>query len=181
MKSFLRDVLLTVVLAVLIYLGVRLTIQTFIVNGTSMLPDSQNGEWVIVNKLAYKFQTPQRGDIVIFEAVPPRHNGENLIKRVIGLPGEWVEIKDATVFIHKQNGEVMPLKEPYLEEPMRAGYRSNIIPPGEYVVMGDNRNVSGDSREGWTLPTKNIIGKAWIVIWPLKAWAAAPNYSFSAN
>jgi signal peptidase I len=133
-----------------------------------------NNEWIVVNKLAYKFTNPQRGDIIIFQ--PPISSTKPFIKRIIGLPGETVEIKDGAVDIRKADGSIITLQEPYIKEPFSSNYTSIVIPPNEYFVMGDNRNNSTDSRYGWLVSSDKIIGKAWISIWPPKLWGFAPIY-----
>ncbi len=172
-KSF-WETLVIIFIAVILFVGLRLTIQTYIVYGPSMEPNYWNDEWIIVDKLAYKFHTPQRGDIIIFQ--PPVTSTKPYIKRIIGLPGESVEIKDGKVYIHKTDGSVISLQEPYIKEPFATNYTSQVIPPNEYFVMGDNRNNSSDSRGGWLASRDKIFGKAWISIWPPHLWGVAPTY-----
>jgi signal peptidase I len=166
-------------MALVLFLGIHYTVQNTEVTSGSMLPTLSIGERLFINKLAYKFdRLPQRGDIIVF-VPPPEANAisdTDYIKRVIGLPGEIVEIKDGTVKIHKTDGTVITLDEPYIAAEPDYNYTSPIIPPGNYFVMGDNRNNSGDSHKGWTVPFNNIIGKAWFVTWPFSKFGAAPNY-----
>jgi len=144
-----------------------------------MNPNFHDGQRLLANKAVYKFfHEPERGDVVIFH--PPNNEQGDYIKRIIGLPGESVEIKKGIVYIHK-NGEVFPLDEPYIKEPPRQPFKGGIIPENEYFVLGDNRNNSGDSRSGWLVPRQNIIGKAWLSIWPLNEWGLAANYSFEGE
>ncbi|MFC2034474.1 signal peptidase I, partial [Chloroflexota bacterium] len=100
------------------------------------------------------------------------------IKRVIGLPGESVEIKSGVVYIHKQDGNILPLNEPYVVYKSGENFKSGVISENEYFVLGDNRRNSNDSRSGWILPSQNIIGKAWLSIWPVNEWGLAANYPF---
>ena len=172
-KSF-YETLIIVLIAVAVFFGLRYTIQTYIVNGLSMEPNYWNNEWIIVEKLAYKFANVQRGDIIVFQ--PPISSTKPFIKRIIGLPGETVEIKDGAVDIQKADGSIITLQEPYIKEPFSSTYTSIVIPPNEYFVMGDNRNHSIDSRYGWLVSGDKIIGKAWISIWPPKLWGLAPIY-----
>jgi signal peptidase I len=172
-KSF-YETLIIVLIAVAVFFGLRYTIQTYIVNGLSMEPNYWNNEWIIVEKLAYKFANVQRGDIIVFQ--PPISSTKPFIKRIIGLPGETVEIQDGTVDIHKADGSIITLAEPYIKEPFYSNYTSIVIPPNEYFVMGDNRDDSTDSRYGWLVSSDKIIGKAWISIWPPKLWGFAPIY-----
>ena len=174
MKSFLREFLLTLVLAMVIFFGLQATVQSFVVEGSSMEPSFHEGERVLANKVVYNFHPPERGDVIIFH--PPDDGPPDYIKRIIGLPGESVEIKQGTVYIHKENGDVLPLDEPYIKDATRGSFNGEIIPENEYFVLGDNRNNSGDSRYGWTVPRENIIGKAWLSVWPPSRWGPAANY-----
>jgi signal peptidase I len=173
-KSF-YETLIIILIAVALFVGLRITIQTYIVYGPSMEPNYWEKEWIIVNKLSYKFNTPQTGDIIVFQ--PPIYSTKPFIKRIIGLPGESVEIKNGTVYVHKTDGRIVTLEEPYIKEAFSTNYRSPIIPESEYFVMGDNRNNSSDSRSGWLVSRDKIIGKAWISIWPPHLWGGAANYT----
>ena len=172
-KSFWENVAIVAV-AILLFLGLRLIIQDFVVDSQSMENTFQNGERVLVDKLAYKFGAPQRGDVIIFH--PPIPSTSPFIKRVIGLPGERVEIENGIVTVVKPDGSMIILDEPYIKEPPNYDYTSAIIPPNEYFVMGDNRNDSEDSHYGWFVSRDEIIGKAWLCIWPLHKWGWADNY-----
>ena len=172
-KSF-YETLIIILVAAAVFIGLRFTIQTYIVNGPSMEPNYRNNEWIIVEKLAYKFANVQRGDIIVFQ--PPISSTKPFIKRIIGLPGEIVEIQDGTVDIRKADGSIITLQEPYIKEPFSSNYTSIVIPPEEYFVMGDNRNNSTDSRHGWLVSRDKIFGQAWISIWPPILWGLAPIY-----
>lgn len=178
-KSSLREILETLILIALLYFLVRTLIPTVIVNGgggLSMEPSLHNGQRLIVNKLVYYFHPPQRGDIVILRR--PDRPDFTVVKRVIALPGERVEIKrDGRVYL---NGSAEPLAEPYVGEKDRESYSLERVPAGHYFVLGDNRAASLDSRYFGPVPRKNIVGKAWISIWPLSEWGWAPNYSFAS-
>ena len=169
-----REIAGIILIAVVLFVGLRISIQTYIVYGPSMEPNYWEDEWIIVDKLAYKFHTPQTGDIIVFQ--PPISSTKPFIKRIIGLPGESVEIKDGTVYIHKTDGSVVTLQEPYIKEVFSTNYNSGVIPADEYFVMGDNRNNSSDSRGGWLASRDKIIGKAWLSIWPPRLWGLAPAY-----
>jgi signal peptidase I len=176
-----REVLITLAIALVVYLGINLSLQNAEVLGQSMEPDLHNGERVFINKLAYRFgSTPHRGDIIVF--VPPEEltSPNDYVKRIIGLPGERVEVRNGHVYIHKPDGTELLLEEPYVTQPILGYYMSDVIPEGHYFVMGDNRNNSGDSRGGWTVPLSDIVGRAWLVIWPPSEWGAAPNYRLPA-
>ena len=175
MKSFLREVLITLILALVIFFGLRITIDNRVIPSGSMEPTLQIGERLIISKLAYISREPARGDIITFHHPQQPEDAIPFIKRVIGLPGESVEIRDETVYIH-QNGGVFALDEPYLKEPPSRDFQGDTIPENEYFVLGDNRNNSGDSRTGWTVPRQNIIGKAWLSIWPPDEWGLVANY-----
>ena len=95
-----------------------------------------------------------------------------MIKRIIGLPGDSIEIREGKVFI---NGN--PLDEPYIKEPIEYEYPLQEIPENDYFVLGDNRNLSNDSHKGWTVPSDNIIGKVWITYWPPPQWKAIEHYN----
>lgn len=174
MKTFFRDILIPLIIAVVIIIGLQATVQSFVVDGSSMTPDFHDGQRLLVSKAVYKFHEPERGDVVIFH--PPGNRRGDYIKRIIGLPGESVEIKEGIVYIHQEAGNVLPLDEPYIAEQARIPFEGGIIPENEYFVLGDNRNNSSDSRQGWTLPRQNIIGKAWLFIWPPDEWGLAANY-----
>ena len=173
MKAFLRDTLITLIIAVVIFFGLQVTVQSFIIDGPSMNPNFHTGQWLLVNKIIYKIGDPERGDVIIFLA--PNNQRDDYIKRIIGLPGESVEIKDGAVYIHKENGNILPLDEPYITEPAKSDYTGGKISENEYFVLGDNRNNSSDSRHGWTMPRQNIIGKAWLSIWPPDEWGLVPT------
>ncbi len=176
MKAFLRDILITLIIAAAISFGLRAVISQPIVISSSMEPTLQIGQRLIVTKIIYFFHEPERGDIITF--YPPNNQNEEYIKRIIGKPGESVEIKEGTVYIHKESGTVLSLDEPYIIELAKQPFKGGTIPKNEYFVLGDNRNNSGDSRTGWTVPRQNIIGKAWLSVWPPDKWGLAANYSF---
>jgi len=160
MKRFVRDSLIVIVATMLVFLGLQVTIQSTAVSGSSMEPNFETGQRLIVNKLIYKFDNIDRGDVVILH--PPSDTNVEYIKRVIGLPGETVEIKNGLVYI---NGE--PLSEPYISNPPQYTMKKLEIPQEYYFVLGDNRNYSDDSHVWGPIPGDSIVGKAWLSIWPL--------------
>jgi len=175
MKAFLRQILGTLILAVVIFFLLQATVQSFIVVGASMEPGFEEGQRLLINKVVYKFYEPERGDVIVFH--PTNNQRADYIKRIIALPGESVEIKHGEVYIHK-NGNVLLLDEPYIKEAPHRDFRGNIIPEDEYFVLGDNRNNSNDSRNSWTVLRQNIIGKAWLLIGlPKGEWGLVPDYS----
>jgi signal peptidase I len=165
-----------IAIAVVVFVGLRVTIQTYVVYGSSMQPNFEEHQRLLVSKLVYNFHEPERGDVIIFR--PPYEGHDSFIKRVIGLPGERVEMKQGKVYIHQADGTILELDEPYIKEPAIREYFSDVIPEGEYFVLGDNRNNTDDSRNGWTVPAEDIIGKAWISIWPPDMWGMAANHPF---
>jgi signal peptidase I len=165
----LKEVLLTVLIALLMYFALQMTIKSFRVFNISMLPTIQPGDQIIVSKIAYKSNTPQRGDIIVFYST--RHN-EDLIKRVIAVPGDIVEIKGGNVFINH-----VKLNEPYIYEAPRYIVYEYVVPENNYFVLGDDRNNSDDSHNGWTVPLKAIVGKAWLMYWPLDRVQFVGSYS----
>jgi signal peptidase I len=163
----------------------RLLVGSFRVEGISMLPTFQGGEALVINRAAYfhvdasplarvlptthqgsvsyVFGGPRRGDIVVFHA--PLQPDADYIKRIIGLPGETVVIRDGQVFIEGQR-----LDEPYIDFPATydfpPGNQAIMVPDGSYFVLGDNRPNSADSHLGWFVPADNLIGRAWLRYWP---------------
>ncbi len=161
-KRFFLDILETVILAVVLYFGINAVSARVRVDGFSMRPTLQDGEYILVNKLAYKTGQPHRGDIIVF--IFPVNPQEDLIKRVIGLPGETVSVHGGVVSV---NG--VPLTEPYIASP--PAYDGDwVVPEGELFVLGDNRNDSRDSHQWRFLPIENVIGKAVVIYWPPEEW-----------
>ena len=170
MKTFFREILLTLVLAIVIFILLQATVQSFVVVGSSMEPNLREGERLLVSKVVYDLHEPERGDIVVFHS--PNRQRVDFIKRLIALPGETVWVKDGVVYI---NGH--QLHEPYIKDLPRYTLTQREIPEDEYFVLGDNRNNSNDSHNGWTVPQERIIGKTWLSIWPPNKWGIAANYS----
>ncbi len=161
-KRVALDILETLVLAVVLYFGINAISVRVRVDGFSMIPTLQNGEYILVNKLAYKLGQPQRGDIVVF--VFPVDPKEDLIKRVIGLPGEKVAIHNGIVTI---NGK--QINEPYIAAaPLYDGEWD--VSEGQLFVLGDNRNESKDSHQWGLLPLENVVGKSVLIYWPPTDW-----------
>lgn len=164
--SLFREVAEVVVLAFILYFGISFAIQAVHVEGLSMFATLDNNDYLIANKLDYRFGNPHRGDIIILR--PPTDNSKDFIKRVIAVPGDHLRIVNATVCI---NGHV--LDEPYLPEAWTTdstwnGGAERVMGPNEYFVMGDNRNRSQDSRIFGPITRDRIDGKAWFRIWPLQ-------------
>ena len=164
-----REIIETHALTLIIFVVIHFTVQNYVVDGTSMKPSLNNNQYVLVNKLAYLFHSPERGDVIVFHW--PIDTTKDLIKRVIGLPGDVIVVDSTTVHI---NGVV--LKEPYISTPANPSGRTWKIPPDNYFVMGDNRQVSDDSRDWGFVPKSYIIGKAVLVYWPVSSWQLINTY-----
>jgi signal peptidase I len=190
------ELLQTIVLTLAIFLGVRSVVQNFRVEGASMEPTLETGQYLLISKVSYfhiegtplaglssflpvahqgsveyLFGGPERGDIVVFRA--PTQPDKDFIKRVIGLPGDTVLIKNGTVYV---NGTA--LNEPYIHYPATYTYpfdgQPKQIPDGYYFVLGDNRPNSSDSHLGWNVPVDNLVGRAWVSYWPPSDWGMEP-------
>jgi signal peptidase I len=172
MKAFFREVVITAILALVVFFGIQATVQTFVVIGPSMLPNFEDGQRILVSKLAYRLHEPQRGDVVVFQS--PTNRGEDYIKRIIALPGDTVRVNAGEVYV---NGT--KLHEPYIANPADYTLKELKIPENHYFVLGDNRRVSNDSHNGWLVPRQKIIGKAWLSIWPPDRWGFIPDYHLS--
>lgn len=165
----LREMLVTLAVAVAMFFLLQFTIQSSVVVGSSMEPNLQNGQQLVVNKAAYAIGAPERGDVVVFRS--PGNLSTEFIKRIIGLPGDTVEVRDGKVIVNNT-----ALNEPYIASPPRYTLSRETVPAGNYFVLGDNRNNSNDSHYGWFLPRQNIIGKAWITTWPPRYWGVVRHY-----
>jgi signal peptidase I len=186
-----RDLLETIILALLIFLAVRAMVQNFRVEGSSMQTSLHDGQYILINKAIYTkvnlgfldflpffdagddpnqyiFRPPQRGDVVVFRF--PNDPTRDFIKRVIAEPGEVVEVRDGLVLI---NGK--PLEESYITNRPHYSYGPKKVPPKHYFVLGDNRNNSYDSHVWGMLSEDNIIGQAWISYWPFSSFGLIDN------
>jgi len=172
MKAFFRELAITAVLALTIFFALRVTIDTVIVLGISMEPNFHTGQRVLVSKVTYLMHEPERGDVIVFK--PSNGVEGEFIKRIIALPGDTVEVKDGAVHINGTR-----LKEPYIKSPPSYHLSEKEIPVNNYFVLGDNRNRSDDSHNGWVVPRQNIIGKAWVTIWPPPEWGLVPEYQLA--
>ena len=164
-----------VVLVCIVHLTVTYVGQRTVVAGDSMLNTLHNKDNLIIDKVSYRFRDPERYEIIVF---PYRHAEETFyIKRIIGLPGETVQIKDGYVYINEQK-----LEETFGREVIRADRYGQAAEPitlgqDEYFVLGDNRNESADSRETSVgiLKREDLIGRAWVRIWPLDSFGSLNN------
>lgn len=161
------DILEVVVFAIAIFLFVYLLVmQPHKIKGTSMEPNFPDGQYLLTDKISYRFKEPERGQVIVFEA--PGTQGEEFIKRIIALPGERVKLENNTIYI---NGE--RLDEDYLSRRIVTEPRSFLaegqevtVPERQYFVLGDNRPLSSDSRTWGFVSKEKITGKAWFIYWP---------------
>ncbi len=149
--------------------------QPFIVRGASMEPNFEDREYLVIDELSYFFRPPQRGEVVVFRY--PLNPKEYFIKRIIGLPGEAVEIREDTIFIfNAEHPDGVELQEPYLPEDFRyRGASRFTLGPNEYVVLGDNRAFSSDSRSWGALERRFITGRAVFRAWPVQRFGLLPQ------
>jgi signal peptidase I len=161
-RSFLWELIQTVVLAAALFMIIDFATARIRVQSISMQPTLYERDFVLVNKLAYRYGDLQRGDVVVFD--PPQVSTEPYIKRIIGLPGDIIRVVGGEVYVN----DVL-LKEGYISAPPAYnGVWS--VPEDSVFVLGDNRNNSSDSHSWGMLPIKNIIGKALFVYWPTDHW-----------
>jgi signal peptidase I len=163
--DWVKEIAVIIVLILVIVVPIRLFVaQPFIVDGLSMFPTFNNGDYLIIDELTYHFETPQRGDVMVF-----RYPGDTkifYIKRVIGLPGETVHINSGKVTITKTDGTSLVLNEPYAVVEDATYTLNTTLGSDQYFMMGDNRPASSDSRVWGPLPAKDIIGRVFIRLLP---------------
>jgi signal peptidase I len=175
--SIIREVGETVILTLIIFFVIQMFIRNFRVVGTSMVNNLQNGQYLIIDKVSYNpflidyfgIGGPKRGDVIVFK--PPRYPGEDYVKRIIGLPGEKIQVIKGQVYVNDQL-----LEEPF--QPVHGSYTMSaplVVPEGQVFVLGDNRNNSNDSHNWGPLPVENIVGRAWISYWPPDQWGLIPS------
>ena len=179
MKGFLGFALDTariMIIALLIVLPIRAFVfQPFLVRGASMEPNFHNGDYLIIDEFSYHFRNPERGEVIVFRY--PNDPSQRYIKRVIGLPGETVEVSNGKITI--SDGESKVLREEYLPQGSKTpGQERATLKGEEYFVMGDNREFSSDSRTWGSLPEEYIIGKVMVRVFPFNSFTAvaAPTY-----
>ncbi len=183
MPRLAREILEAVLLALVALVVLQGTVRNFQVEGSSMFPTLEGGQYLIVDQVSYfqvdverlsrvvpfwdasdsspqfAFDPPTRGEIIVFHF--PQDTSKDFVKRVVGLPGETVEVRSGTVYV---DGEA--LREPYLQRTDRSNARPLVLDDEEYYVIGDNRRNSNDSRAWGVVPEENIVGKVWLVYWP---------------
>ncbi len=162
-KSIARELLETIVLTLVIFLLVRTVVQNFRVEGMSMEPNFHDGQFLLINKLAYRLGEPERGDVIVFRY--PLDPSRDFIKRVIGLPGETVEIRNGQVYVDNQ-----PIKDPATVNQASYNLGATVLGPNELFVLGDNRPNSSDSHSWGTLQLDKVIGKVILSYWPPEDW-----------
>lgn len=167
-RIILKEIIETVLLALLMFGAINLVSARIQVKGRSMEPNFHDREYVIVNKLAYRFGEFERGDVIVFPY--PLNEREDYIKRVIGLPGDTVAIRGGQVYVNNQ-----VLVEEYIKEAPRRDMQEMTVPAGTVFVMGDNRNDSSDSRTWGPLDMEAVIGKAVFVYWPISEFGVVEN------
>ena len=169
-RALFNDIKDTILMVVAIYTLVNLIAPRYIVEGDSMQPNFETGEWIIVSRMDYLLGTPQRGDVVILDFPEPQ---EDLIKRVVGLPGETVAIHDDHVYI-----DGVPIDEPYVNALPHYTQEPITLGPDQFYVLGDNRNNSRDSHYFGPIDRDKIIGRAWLIYWPPPDWGFVQHYGY---
>jgi signal peptidase I len=170
--ALVRELVETVVLSLILFLIIRQVVQNYRIESHSMEPNFFEGQFVLVNKLAYKLGDPQRGEVLVFHN-PQLPDEEDFIKRIIGLPGDTVELRDDKVYV---NGQLLP--EPFNHNLMPSGYSWGplVVQSNTLFVMGDNRPNSKDSRVIGPIDEKLVVGKAWLRVWPLDLMGFVEHY-----
>jgi signal peptidase I len=196
--SAVREIIETVAFALLIFFLIQAVWRNFRVEGASMEPNIHDGQYLIVNRVVYAtgfptgllrrtigrtevgnklldhiYHAPRRGDVIVF--IPPNSPTRDYIKRVIGIPGDTVEIRRGRVLV---NGQA--LVEPY-SAPADSSFGPQRVGWGELFVLGDNRGSSSDSRYFGLLPQQNVIGQAWLAYWPPRTWGVIRHYDLGAQ
>ncbi len=182
-RSFLWELVRVVIIAFVVMIGFRFFVaEPFIVSGSSMVPNFHNREYLVVNKISYRMHEPVRGDVIVFRY--PKDPSQYFIKRIIGLPGEKVKVEAGQVVIYNtEHPEGTVLQEPYLPNQSITFGKNDIITLGsdEFFVLGDNRLASSDSRVWGILPREDIVGTAWLRVFPLNTFGKPdfPEPSFN--
>ena len=174
--TFILEITKILVIALAIVIPIRYFLfQPFFVKGQSMQPSFESGDYLIIDEITYRFKDPQRGEVVVFKY--PQNISQRFIKRIVGLPGETVEVKDGEVIIYNDQGSQALDETGYISS-YTAGDVKIVLSEDQYFVMGDNRNFSFDSRKFGIVPKKLIIGKVLLRAWPFVSWGGieVPSY-----
>lgn len=198
MSRALRELVEAVVLALFVFLVIQTSVRNFKVDGSSMQPTLEGGHYLMVNKLVYfqldverlsrivpfwkvdkssarfAVRPPKRGEVIVFHF--PRDTSKDFVKRVIGLPGEQVEVRQGTVYI-----DDVPLIEPYIDAGDTTTTGPVLLKDGEYYVLGDNRRSSNDSRTWGPVREDQVVGKVWFVYWPFSGLRLLNDFSGAAH
>ncbi len=178
-NNFIFEILFQVALALAIFMLIYVfLLQPHQVRGHSMDPNFEDGEYILTDKLSYRLHSPKQGDVIVFSAPPARH--DEFIKRVIGTPGENVSVKEGRVFVNK-----VALEESYIPKDittsdglaLRDG-QIMTLENNEFFVMGDNRLRSSDSRSWGVIKRSDIVGRAWLIYWPINRIRFIPSASY---
>lgn len=183
MPRLAREIVEAALLALLVLMVLQLAVRNFKVEGSSMVPALEGGQYLVVDQVSFfkfdwerfsraipfwtagtaepefAFRAPERGEIIVFHY--PVNPDKDFVKRVVGLPGETVAVRNGTVYV-----DGVGLAEPYLERRDRSNARPLVLGDGEYYVIGDNRPNSNDSRSWGAVPEENIVGRVMLVYWP---------------
>jgi signal peptidase I len=172
----LRELIETIVLSLVIFLLIRQVVQNYRIESHSMEPNFYEGQFILVNKLAYRLGAPERGDVLVFHN--PQNVEEDYIQRIIGLHGDKLDIHDGSVFI---NDEQLVEQYPINEIPRGLVYGPIVVEPDHLFVMGDNRPQSQDSRAFGQLSEELIVGKAWVRVWPFNKFGIIQHYDLEPD
>ncbi len=174
-KSYLVELLEAVLLVVGVYVAVNLLTARFVVEGPSMQPSLQTGQFLIVDRTSYLFGEPAYGDLIVFHY--PQNPTDDYVKRVVGLPGDTVTFEAGQLYVNRAE-----VREPYINEPchpQRCEEGTWSLGEDEFFVLGDNRNYSQDSRAFGPVPRHLIVGEAWLRYWPPSDWRAVRQLGYS--
>ncbi len=167
-NSFIIELVKIIIIAAAIVIPIRYFLfQPFFVRGESMDPNFENGDYLIIDEITYRFKDAQRGEVIVFKY--PLNPSQRFIKRVIGLPGETVEIKEGKITIYNEKGTYILDETDYLSDLSTSGDTIVVLGKEEYFVLGDNRGFSFDSRRFGALPEENIIGRVFLRAWPINS------------
>ena len=172
--SLLREMVETIALALILFLLIRQVVQNYRIESHSMEPNFYEGQFVLVNKLAYRFGEPQRGEVLVFHN--PSNVKEDYIKRIIGLPGDTIEVVGDSILI---NGLELPQPFDHNLNPDGTYFGPVTVTEGSLFVMGDNRPRSSDSRAFGAIDDDLVVGKAWLRVWPFSEFGLVQHYQLT--